>query len=292
MKLGCYMIVKNEEECLGACLASLVGLDEIIILDTGSTDKTEEVASKYPCTYIKNVYRWKDDFADARNASLKWATADWLIVIDADEILKGDIDKIRDTINNNPKFNSYKVPTISIRTGQEHPSVRLHKRDDDIKWHAPAHNYLSVRGDAPIACMEVHYGYSPAHAKDPDRTLRILTKCVKDNPECIREKYYLAREYYDRKDHRVAITYWEWYLETSKKGPEIADAWLYLARCYAYIKNSNKAKDCCLQAIKMNGNFREAWRFLASLSGPGNMKRFNEIADTSSNEGLLFIRGK
>jgi len=292
MKLGAYMIVKNEEKCLDSCLSSLKGLDEIVILDTGSVDKTADVAGKYPCTYIPDTYAWQDDFAHARNASMEYSTSDWLIVIDADEIFKGDLDKIRDTISKNPELTSYKVPTISIRTKDEHLSVRLHKRDKNIKWHAPAHNYLSVKGDVVMDDMQIHYGYSPAHATDPDRTLRILSKYVNSNPACIREKYYLAREYFYRGNYRVASSYWEWYLETSTKGPEIADTWLYLARCYSYSGKADKAKDSCLQAIKMNGNFREAWRFLASMSGPGNKKRFNEIADTASNEGLLFVRGK
>ena len=53
-----------------------------------------------------------------------------------------------------------------------------------------------------------------------------------------------------------------------------------------------ESRDECLQAIKLNGNFREAWRLLASIAGPGNKKRFNEIADTASNEGVLFKRGQ
>ena len=291
MKLGAYMIVRDEEVMLDACLSSLKGLDEIVILDTGSVDKTAEIASKHKCTYIPDVYKWVDDFVEARNKSLSYCTADWLIVIDADEVLKGDIKKIK-SVCEKTNCNSFKIPTIAMKNGDNHPSVRLHKRLKKTKWHAVAHNYLSVTGDAVLELMEIHYGYSPAHAKDPDRTLRILAKYVEGNPKCRREKYYLAREFYYRKNYRLAISYWEYYLEDANFGGEIIDTWLYLARCHYFMGNPEKARDTVLQAIKLNGNFREAWRFLAVLSGPGNKARFNEIADTSSNKSVLFIRGK
>ncbi len=83
------MIVKNEATHLDACLRSAKGLaDEIIIVDTGSTDTTIEIAKKY----TENIFHfpWCNDFAAARNFSLQKATGDWIIVLDADEIIKHD----------------------------------------------------------------------------------------------------------------------------------------------------------------------------------------------------------
>lgn len=92
------MIVKNEEAFLEACLCSVQGLaDEIIIVDTGSTDKTKEIARKFTDNIF--VFPWQDDFSACRNFSLEKATGDWILALDADEIIaEEDHQKIRELI--------------------------------------------------------------------------------------------------------------------------------------------------------------------------------------------------
>jgi glycosyltransferase involved in cell wall biosynthesis len=80
------MIVKNEQDWLEQCLASVKGLvDELIIIDTGSTDKTKEIATKHNAKLFD--FEWKDDFAAARNFSISKATGDWILWLDADEAI-------------------------------------------------------------------------------------------------------------------------------------------------------------------------------------------------------------
>ena len=80
------MIVKNEEEVLERCLNSLKGLmDEIIIVDTGSTDSTKEIAARYTDKIYD--FSWCDDFAAARNFSFSKATQEYIYAPDADEVL-------------------------------------------------------------------------------------------------------------------------------------------------------------------------------------------------------------
>ena len=97
--LSLCMIVRNEEKYLSNCLNSVKDLvDEIVIVDTGSTDKTKEIAGKF----TKKIFNfaWCDDFAKARNESLKHATGDWVLVLDADEtISEEDLLKIREITN-------------------------------------------------------------------------------------------------------------------------------------------------------------------------------------------------
>ena len=84
--LSLCMIVKNEEANLGRCLESVKGVaDEIIIVDTGSTDRTVEIARQHGAKIVS--HQWDDDFAVARNVSLRAATSDWILVLDADEAL-------------------------------------------------------------------------------------------------------------------------------------------------------------------------------------------------------------
>ncbi len=80
------MIVKNEEMFLKQCLESIKGqVDEIIIVDTGSTDNTKEIAAKFTDKIYD--FSWCNDFSAARNESLKHANGDWILVLDADEII-------------------------------------------------------------------------------------------------------------------------------------------------------------------------------------------------------------
>ena len=80
------MIAKNEEKHLEQCLESVKNVvDEIIVIDTGSTDKTKEIAKKFGAKIID--FKWVDDFSAARNESLKHASKDWILVLDADEVL-------------------------------------------------------------------------------------------------------------------------------------------------------------------------------------------------------------
>lgn len=86
ISISICMIVKNEEAILSRCLDSLKGIgDEIIIVDTGSTDKTKEIASKYTDKIYD--FKWIDDFAAARNFAFSKATKDYIYSADADEIL-------------------------------------------------------------------------------------------------------------------------------------------------------------------------------------------------------------
>jgi peptidoglycan/xylan/chitin deacetylase (PgdA/CDA1 family)/Tfp pilus assembly protein PilF len=94
------IITRDNEKLLGDCLESAHDLvNEIIIVDTGSTDKTKEIASKF--TNKIYDFTWVDDFSAARNESLKHATKDWIFVLDADEVLcVNDYEQIKEAINN------------------------------------------------------------------------------------------------------------------------------------------------------------------------------------------------
>ena len=85
-RLSLCMIVKNEQHFLRECLLSVQDfVDEIVIVDTGSSDETKDIAREF--TSLVFDFPWNDDFAAARNESLRHATGDWILILDADEIL-------------------------------------------------------------------------------------------------------------------------------------------------------------------------------------------------------------
>ncbi|MEK6984119.1 MAG: glycosyltransferase [Nanoarchaeota archaeon] len=96
--LSLCMIARNEELFIEQCLSSVKGVvDEIIVVDTGSSDKTKEIAKRFQAKVID--FRWIDDFSAARNESLKHASKDWILVLDADEVIaKEDLIKLRELL--------------------------------------------------------------------------------------------------------------------------------------------------------------------------------------------------
>ena len=134
------MIVKNEETVLARCLDCVKDIaDEIIIVDTGSTDKTKEIAYRY----TKKVYdfKWCDDFSKARNYSFSKATKQYQMWLDADDIitdsdgnkilkLKENLDTSIDivTFKYNTHFDKYNKPILTSTR------ERLFKREKNYLW--------------------------------------------------------------------------------------------------------------------------------------------------------------
>ena len=125
------MIVRNEGALLGNCLDSVQGLiDELVVIDTGSTDNTIEIARNYGARVSE--FRWTEDFSAARNHALQMATAAWILVLDADETLSrqdhsklaalvsgGDADAwslVQRTYGNNLIHNDYTVAQMTVIT--------------------------------------------------------------------------------------------------------------------------------------------------------------------------------
>lgn len=291
MTLSVCLIVKNEESCLAKCLESVKGANEIVVVDTGSTDKTVEIARKYTNQVIVGEYKWNDNFAEARNFAIGQCIGDWVLMIDADEELKVPLSVVMGNIQfaEENKKKTIDVMLRSKRGGEVHRFPRLFKRCPEVFFKGAIHNYLSIV-EENSSDIVIEYGYSEAHKKDPDRSFRILAKEVKRNPQCVREKYYLAREYWYRKDYKSALQWWGRYLQVATWPPEIADALLMQARCLWQLQQGEQARRVCAEALAVNTNFKEAAEFLAKMSGPINRKRWLEFAKGADNSGVLFLR--
>jgi len=137
------MIVKDEEEILENFLDSVKGfVDEVVIVDTGSSDSTKEIAKRFTSKVFD--FEWDDDFSKARNFSISKATKEWILVLDVDEkIDKKDIIKMKDIIKENKK------DVLGYRLIQETYSdskvvgvrgiCRLFKNDERIRFVYPIH---------------------------------------------------------------------------------------------------------------------------------------------------------
>lgn len=284
MKISAALIVKNEEVMLEQCLMSIKGIDEIIVIDTGSKDRTIEIASKYT-DKIYTDYKWKDNFAEARNYANNKCTGDWILVIDADETLEaGGVEKIRKAIAET-KGNSLDLIIYAETTCFDSP--RVFKNTKEIFWKGAIHNHLNI-AEKNKTNIRIKFGYSPAHKNDPDRALRILKKEVAKNPQASREIFYLGREYLYRKNWTATIYWLELYIAMDTWAPEKAHAYLLLSKAYLNMRQTDKAKNACLQAIKINADFKEALELMAYLSGPENKQKWLKFAKGATNKDVLF----
>ncbi len=300
MKISASIICKNEESCIERCLRSLYGIDEIVIVDTGSDDSTGDIVKKLveefrgttDIKYYEGVYKWNDNFAEARNESLKRCTGDWIFTIDCDNWLVTPIADIRKEIDIAVEkgMRSIACTYVSEKDDFRHDLPLLYKRCPEIFWKGAIHNYMSDTDGYKGGDILVKYDYSPSHSKDPDRSFRILKKVVTENPDCVREKFYLAKEYFNRGDYPCALYWYNKYLPKSNFGAEEAEAHFIMAKCYWMLGEGDKARGECLSAIGLNTNFREALLFMAEMSGPINSKRWLYFAETADNQSVLFKR--
>lgn len=289
MKLSVSMIVKNEELCLGRCLESIKEADEIIIIDTGSTDKTDKIARKYTDKYYENEYKWNDNFAEARNIALSKCTGDWVLSIDADEVLiNSDIAGIKKEIAK-AKYNAVGVLISYVGQSISWWFPRVFKRDKSIYFKGAIHNYLCNVNYSKSDIKIIAYS-SPSHSKDPNRALRILKKEVAKNPDVVRELYYLGREYYTKRDWIKALYWFRQYLSKGGWAAERADGFLLKAKCLWNLHQGEEARTTCMEAIKINADFKEVIEFMAYISGPKNKDRWLEFAETATSEDVLIDR--
>lgn len=289
MKLSAVLIVKNEKDHIKDVLASLAGVDEIIVCDTGSQDNTVELAREFTDKVFTD-YEWQDDFAAARNHALAKATGDWVLSIDADEVLEeGGVEKIRKLVAGATNELHFSVEMTSQGSNQKHNLPRIIRNDGSVRWVGAAHETLHPV-QANRSNIVITYGHSTAHALDPDRMMRILAKQVNSEEGTSRDLYYYAREFWYRRDYVQAKRLFREYITIATWAPEKADALLYEARCAFILQKGDEAREICMEAIVLNPMFKEALLFMAELHFEPWKHKWEKLAEVATNEDVLFKR--
>lgn len=191
MKFSLCMIVKNEEERLEKCLLSLAdAMDEIIIVDTGSTDSTKVIAGKYTNKIFD--FPWVGDFAAARNFAASKATGDYIYTADADEYLEPDDQKrLRDLKQVlQPEIDIvqmlYCTPAelSTVYNFEEEYRPKLYKRLREFTWIDPIHETLRLEPLVFDSDIRVQHRPTPGHGK---RDLQALAR-VSEEQELLSAK--------------------------------------------------------------------------------------------------------
>ena len=179
MRLTLCMIVKDEEEVLERCLSSVAALvEEAVIVDTGSSDGTKKIAKKYGYVYD---LAWEDDFAKARNFSFSKASGDYLLWLDADDVLPPDEAKKFPSLLEEIEKTGADTVMCPYRSGRlEYLRERIVRNCPDAKWRGHVHECIPPFGK--ILCSDLTVTHLPKQKKYTMRNLHIYEKWATKEP--------------------------------------------------------------------------------------------------------------
>ena len=238
LKLSLCMIVKDEEEMLPGCLEPLRGVvDEMIVVDTGSSDRTVEIAESFGAKVVH--FPWNGSFSDARNVSIENATGDWVMYLDADEHLEAeDAPKLRDLLGRTWREGFNLVETnytggedtgsattpLALRVWRRRPEYRFEGRIHEQKTHTMP-MFLPERFETTTIRVR-HYGYLNqriASKEKSQRNIQLLEQEARENPSPFND-YNLGSEYLALGDPAKARTHFDRAWESLRSVPGMASA--------------------------------------------------------------------
>jgi len=251
-RISLCMIVKNEAQNIRRCLKSVAGaVDEIVVVDTGSTDDTRQIAREFGARV--NSFLWNENFSDARNTSLDLATGDWILFLDADEELHKDSREVLRRLTSDDTVEGYFVKIINY-IGNEGwtetcPDLvfRLFRNRKDYRFRGAIHEQiadviLEKNNKAVYRIAEeiviIHYGYLDRQIDEKDkknRNLRIIQKELEENPENRLLRYHYGVELFRAERYREAAE------ELTRAANGIDPGTIYLPKLLRYIVMSHKA---------------------------------------------------
>ena len=260
------MIVRNEERNLGRCLESVNGVfDQVVVVDTGSTDRTKEIAKSFGAEVHDFV--WIDDFSAARNFSYSKIRTDFVSWIDADDIYKPeDREKLlalKARLGRDGDAYLFRYDYAQDEYGNSicslyrHRVVRMHR---DLRWNHPIHE-----------CMGIPYGYrhhteditithlrTPQDAaQDTGRNLRMLRKAVERDPEDARMRFYFGKELVHEGKFAEAIPILMEFVKRPDWHENGVQALHQLAIAYFNTRDEKKTIETCLKGIHKDPRWAE-----------------------------------
>ncbi|MBR4760113.1 MAG: glycosyltransferase family 2 protein [Lachnospiraceae bacterium] len=261
--ISCCMIVKNEEKVLARCLDSIADLmDEIVIVDTGSTDGTKAVAARYTDKIYD--FEWNGSFADARNYSFSKATAQYIYCADADEVLdrvnhdkfallkKGllpEIDIVQMYYCNQMEFNTIYNFDRELRP-------KLYKRVRTFTWYNPIHETVGLQPTIYDSEIEIIHKPTGFHAS---RDLEAFEKMYADGLYMDNRLHTLyAKELLiagEKSNLHKAIPYFEKSLtDENRTTDSLMESYVILARAYRSKNDVTKFFKYAMRAVTLDGD--------------------------------------
>src|SRR4051794_30953889 len=266
LTLSLCMIVKDEEEMLPRSLAAVKdAVDEIVVVDTGSTDRTVEIAESFGARVLH--HEWNGSFSDARNVSLEAATGDWVIYLDADEVLVEEDAAGLHALTGRVWREAFALVEtnytgdIEDGTAMTHNALRMFRNRPEYRFKGRLHEqmayalpgYLSERIEYTQLRIE-HYGYLGVVRDSKDksrRNLELLQQQVAEGTESAFQSFNLGSEYLALAEIDTAIGHFEksWQMLESDPGRTVYPYVPTLAnRFVTALREANRLDDADRQA--------------------------------------------
>ena len=259
------MIVKNEEQFLGQCLNSVKDyVNEMIVVDTGSTDKTIEIAKGFGAKVYHHP--WENDFSKHKNQAIAHATGDWIFIMDADEELRQGSGPILKKAVANTQIDAVIVTLVSYFNNKASQSweskIRLFKNHPSIRYEGIVHEQLVGYKSARMYPIYLqHYGYDldpEQQQKKFERTSSLLKRQIKEDPENYWHHHNLAVCYSSNFMFSEAVEEGMCALALAEdqglRGPTLLWTLHIVAASYLKLGNLSKAEDLALKALKQSKN--------------------------------------
>jgi len=263
-RISLCMIVKNEAENLPECLRSVADMvDDVVIVDTGSTDGTKEIAQRFGARIFD--FPWIDDFSAARNESLRHAQGDWIFWLDADDRLdEENRHRLKALFAELPNVNAAYVmkclclPDNASGTATVVDHVRLFRNDPHLRWRYRVHEQilLSLRDtNAVVHWSDViihHIGYQDAQqrARKLERDLKLLAVQNEERPGDPFTLFNLGWSYHELGRPSDALPYLQRSLEGSNAGDSIVrKLYALIIFCHRQLGQTSEAMTMCQDGL-------------------------------------------
>lgn len=270
MTLAICMIARNEEKTIKRAIESVRGFyDQLVVIDTGSTDQTVEVARS--CGAKVEQFPWGDDFSVARNHAFQYSYCDWTMALDCDEYLVGDIPALKNELDR--ILTDLAVSVIVVNIAYKGNTLKFKSaricRTNRAQWQGAIHESLE-----PLSGKVVQMDLTIVHDKGikfengSERNIRICERELQLATGREKERYtfYLGREYKETGRYEDAIKVFESYVKIGTWKEELHRAYCDLAECYYLTKQFEKAHNACEMALKINENIPDPYYIEALIS--------------------------
>ena len=261
--LSLAMIVKNEEKNLPVLLKSVQGFcEEIVIVDTGSTDETKKIAASFGAKVFD--FGWIDDFSAARNFAFSKATGDYIFWLDADdEILPKEMEKLQALKKNLNKdaylmFYDYAQDEYgqSIMKFMRHRIVR---NRINIHWKYRIHECLQFPSGVTMENTDIVVTHHRKGSGHLERNLSLLRIATKEMPEDSRMRFYLAKECYCADLLEESAENFEKYAKKSDFHDNLVHAYVMLGQIYWRLKREEQAIESAAKGISIDPRWAELY---------------------------------
>ena len=248
------MIVKNEERTLKRCLESAGELfDQIVVVDTGSSDNTRAVAKSLGAEVYD--FEWIDDFSKARNFSFSKSTCDYIMWLDADDVIEES--QLKKLLELKARLGSQDMVMLNYAVTFDESGTptflyereRIFKRAKGYEWQGFIHEAIVPSGK--IEHENIYISHKKMGGGDPRRNLKIYRAHIKAGEKLSpRDQYYYGKEYFYLRKYRRAITELK---KSLKNGwlPNVLDAYRAIATSYSVLGEDDKALKALLESLSV-----------------------------------------